>query len=102
MNILIMTIGSRGDIQPFLCLAIGLRKYGHNVRIAGFEVFRQFITRCERCRMLLMLCCYGDNTRQLRVRFLPAGRRPQEAHGPVPEQPALLSQVCVNGQLILM
>eukprot|EP00051_Salpingoeca_urceolata_P011086 m.136731 g.136731 ORF g.136731 m.136731 type:complete len:920 (+) comp16980_c0_seq3:426-3185(+) len=42
-TILIMTIGSRGDIQPFVALGKGLQNYGHRVRLAGFEVFRDFV-----------------------------------------------------------
>eukprot|EP00053_Salpingoeca_punica_P020007 m.205849 g.205849 ORF g.205849 m.205849 type:complete len:897 (+) comp17768_c0_seq2:120-2810(+) len=43
LDILMLTIGSRGDIQPFLCYAISLQKRGHRVRLAGFSVFRSFI-----------------------------------------------------------
>ena len=34
MKILLTTIGSRGDIQPYIALAIGLQKSGHEVKIA--------------------------------------------------------------------
>jgi sterol 3beta-glucosyltransferase len=35
MRITLLTYGSRGDIQPFLALAVGLQKAGHTVRLAG-------------------------------------------------------------------
>jgi sterol 3beta-glucosyltransferase len=35
MNIILMAFGSRGDIQPFLALALALQKRGHNVRLAA-------------------------------------------------------------------
>lgn len=35
MRITLLTYGSRGDFQPFLALALGLRKAGHAVRLAG-------------------------------------------------------------------
>jgi sterol 3beta-glucosyltransferase len=35
MNITLMTIGSRGDVQPFLALAIALRERGHSVMLAA-------------------------------------------------------------------
>lgn len=44
MNIVIMVIGSRGDVQPFLKIGQLLRdKYGHRVRIATHPTFRKFI-----------------------------------------------------------
>jgi sterol 3beta-glucosyltransferase len=35
MRITILTYGSRGDVQPFLALALGLQKTGHTVRLAA-------------------------------------------------------------------
>lgn len=35
MRITLLTYGSRGDFQPFLALALGLREAGHAVRLAG-------------------------------------------------------------------
>ncbi|WP_136658917.1 glycosyltransferase [Nitratireductor sp. XY-223] len=43
MKILILTIGSRGDVQPYLALAKGLKKAGHAVTLATCERFRDFI-----------------------------------------------------------
>lgn len=44
LNIVIMVIGSRGDIQPFLKVAKLLKeKYGHRVRIASHPTFRDFV-----------------------------------------------------------
>jgi UDP:flavonoid glycosyltransferase YjiC (YdhE family) len=44
MNIVIMVIGSRGDIQPFLKIGKILRdKYQHRVRIATHPTFRKFV-----------------------------------------------------------
>ena len=40
MNVTILTIGSRGDVQPFVALGVGLRDAGHKVTLAtgkGFE-----------------------------------------------------------------
>lgn len=44
MKIMILTVGSRGDIQPFLALAVGLQKAGHAVTINTSATFRDFIT----------------------------------------------------------
>ena len=35
MNITILTHGTRGDVQPFVALALGLQKAGHRVRLAA-------------------------------------------------------------------
>ena len=44
LNIVILIIGSRGDIQPFLRVGKILRNnYGHRVRIATHPVFKDFV-----------------------------------------------------------
>ncbi|KAK5108673.1 hypothetical protein LTR62_008078 [Meristemomyces frigidus] len=44
MNIVIMVIGSRGDIQPFLKLGKILKEqHGHRVRVATHPTFRDFV-----------------------------------------------------------
>ena len=46
LNIVIMVIGSRGDIQPFLKLGKLLKEdHGHRVRIATHPAFKQFIEK---------------------------------------------------------
>ena len=44
MLITILTIGSRGDVQPFIALGVELRKAGHRVRVATFENFESSVT----------------------------------------------------------
>ncbi|MFZ6028487.1 MAG: glycosyltransferase [Chloroflexota bacterium] len=42
MKITILTVGSRGDVQPYIALGLGLQDAGHQVRLAtesGFESF---------------------------------------------------------------
>lgn len=43
LNIVIMVLGSRGDIQPFLRIGQVLREYGHRVRIASHPAFKDFV-----------------------------------------------------------
>ena len=43
MKITILTYGSRGDVQPFLALAIGLQKAGHRVKLAAPHYFADFV-----------------------------------------------------------
>ncbi len=44
MNITILTYGSRGDVQPFVALALGLQKNGHVVKLAAPHKFDEFVT----------------------------------------------------------
>lgn len=39
MKTLILTIGSRGDVQPYIALGAGLRRAGHRVTLATLEAF---------------------------------------------------------------
>ncbi len=43
LRIVIVTIGSRGDVQPYIALSQGLIRAGHNVTIATHEEFRGFV-----------------------------------------------------------
>lgn len=43
MKVTIMTFGSRGDVQPFIAFACGLRKAGYHVRIATHASFESFV-----------------------------------------------------------
>ncbi|MCL4272190.1 MAG: glycosyltransferase [Anaerolineales bacterium] len=43
MNITILTFGSRGDIQPFLPLSLGLMSRGHNVILAAPTRFKPLV-----------------------------------------------------------
>jgi UDP:flavonoid glycosyltransferase YjiC (YdhE family) len=45
LNIVVMVIGSRGDIQPFVRIAQVLVSYGHRVRIATHPAFRDFVEK---------------------------------------------------------
>jgi sterol 3beta-glucosyltransferase len=45
MNITILTYGSRGDVQPFVALALGLKKAGHSVRLAAPQRFTNLIAQ---------------------------------------------------------
>jgi len=44
LNIVILIVGSRGDVQPFLAFGKGLQQAGHRVRLATHVNFRQFVT----------------------------------------------------------
>ncbi len=44
MNITILTQGSRGDVQPYVALGLGLKRAGYHVRMPAPEIFRGLIT----------------------------------------------------------
>ncbi len=43
MRFTLLTIGSRGDVQPLVALGQGLRRAGHVVQVATFESFRPLV-----------------------------------------------------------
>ena len=44
MQITILALGSRGDVQPYVALGKGLREAGHTVRILATQEFQSLIT----------------------------------------------------------
>jgi len=45
MKITILTYGSRGDVQPFLALAVGLQNAGHQIKLAAPHRFEAFVNQ---------------------------------------------------------
>jgi sterol 3beta-glucosyltransferase len=43
MKIILPTIGTRGDVQPYIALALGLGKAGHNVTLASHPCMRGLV-----------------------------------------------------------
>ena len=43
LNIVIQVVGSRGDVQPFVALGEELKSYGHRIRLATHDVFKEFV-----------------------------------------------------------
>lgn len=46
MRVLIVAVGSRGDVAPFTGLGTALRADGHSVTIAAYEMFADLVTGC--------------------------------------------------------
>lgn len=44
MRITILTMGTRGDVQPYLALALGLKASGHAVKLAASKDFAAMVT----------------------------------------------------------
>ncbi|NER99587.1 MAG: glycosyltransferase family 1 protein, partial [Symploca sp. SIO1B1] len=45
MKITIITVGSRGDVQPYLALGVGLQQAGYTVRLATHDTFKALTLR---------------------------------------------------------
>jgi len=43
MKITILSVGTRGDVQPYIALGLGLRAVGHDVQIATPSNFEEFV-----------------------------------------------------------
>ncbi len=46
MRVLIVAVGSRGDVAPFTGLATALNAAGHDTVVAGYEMFASLVTGC--------------------------------------------------------
>lgn len=44
MQITILTLGSRGDVQPFVALGLGLQQAGYKVRLATHANFKEMVS----------------------------------------------------------
>jgi sterol 3beta-glucosyltransferase len=71
MNITILTYGSRGDLQPFLALAVGLQKAGHKVTLTGPQRFSDFAAAFD----VTYVSLPGDPA-ELSLAFNQAGANP--------------------------
>ena len=45
IKVVMLTIGSRGDIQPFISLALGLNARGYDTKIVTHSCFEEFVTK---------------------------------------------------------
>ncbi|KAF3332004.1 sterol 3-beta-glucosyltransferase UGT80B1 [Carex littledalei] len=43
LNVAMLVVGTRGDVQPFIAFAKRLQEFGHNVRLATHVNFRKFV-----------------------------------------------------------
>jgi sterol 3beta-glucosyltransferase len=73
-RILLLTSGTRGDVQPFVALARGLRRAGHDVSLCTHERFRGFVEE-HGVRYAFM------NDDLLRLADTPEGRALTEGRG---------------------
>ncbi len=43
MRVVVLAIGSRGDIQPYVALSVALQAAGHKVQLAGAAIFKDLV-----------------------------------------------------------
>ncbi|MBI9046313.1 MAG: glycosyltransferase family 1 protein [Anaerolineaceae bacterium] len=43
MKITVNTFGTRGDVQPYIALSLGLQRSGHSIRIVTHQIFESFV-----------------------------------------------------------
>src|SRR5690348_10053453 len=76
MNIILMGYGSRGDVQPFLGLAVALRQRGHQVMLAAPGDFEAQIKAYDisyiRIPITNMEMLQRDSAKQVANRITPA------------------------------
>lgn len=68
MHITMLCYGSRGDVQPYLALALGLARAGHSVRLAAPGLFEPLVRQyaCQVEDRLTFFELPGDPTRLMR------------------------------------
>jgi sterol 3beta-glucosyltransferase len=71
MKITILSYGSRGDVQPFLALAVGLQKAGHVVCLAAPHCFAKFIEQYN-----VPFAPLPGDPQEISARFNDAGQNP--------------------------
>ncbi len=86
MRIVILALGSRGDVQPYIALGLGLRAAGHDVRLATYANFEASV----RSRGLGFFPVLGDIHA---LRSSESGRVRQEEIG---NNPLLLSRLLLE------
>lgn len=72
MRIVILSMGTRGDVQPYIALGLGFQRSGHRVRIAAPEAYEAFVTS----HGLDFAPLAGDPTQFIRSLVDDAGHNP--------------------------
>src|SRR5690349_21071774 len=90
MRVLLSTIGSRGDVQPLVALALHLKALGHEVRLCAPPDFRDWIESFG-----IPVTPIGPEVRKFAAPR-PAGTPPQSP--PTPEQRRQMAEASVATQ----
>lgn len=109
MKITITTIGSRGDVQPYVALGMGLRRAGYDVNIATHGMFEEFVRRHELGFSLIRTNPKEMLESELGQEWLRSGRNPikffriavEFAQEFLKELSADIQRVCVGSDMII-
>jgi len=74
MRITIITVGTRGDVQPLLALGLGLKAAGHKVQLASNPIFEDFVKSRG-----LDFAPVGDNSQEWVKQFFAQSSRTKSA-----------------------
>jgi len=80
VRVAVLAMGSRGDVEPFLALAAGLRRRGHTVVVATHAEFATLVTGAG-----VEFAELGGNPRE--ALSSPQGRCPPRACRPCGRRP---------------
>ncbi|KAF8721986.1 Glycosyltransferase family 1 protein, partial [Rhizoctonia solani] len=92
MNINIMVVGSRGEVQPYVALGQQLQEYGHIVRISTHEMFRPLVKHAG----LRFFSIGGDPSNLAEYMFLNAGpvsRSDNIKKGDIEKNQSMISEI---------
>ncbi|KAJ7577401.1 hypothetical protein C8J56DRAFT_366855 [Mycena floridula] len=95
MNIVIMIVGSRGDVQPYVALGRRLLRDGHRIRLATHETFRTFVGEAG----LEFFAIGGDPAELMSYMVKNPGLMPGMAsltNGDIPRKRKMLTEM-ING-----
>ncbi|GAX62216.1 glycosyl transferase, related to UDP-glucuronosyltransferase [Candidatus Scalindua japonica] len=74
MKITIITLGTRGDVQPYIALALGLKKSGYDVTIAVPTNFKSFVASYG-LKYYLLQVDYNDFLNSTEIKSVMAGSK---------------------------
>jgi hypothetical protein len=97
MKILIIVVGTRGDVQPFVYLALELKRQGHTVRVATHAEYRNDVTKHD----LLFYPLAGDPRKLSEYMVKTAGRLipdllNEEERAQLPEKMQMIKDICYS------
>lgn len=100
MKVVMMVVGTRGDVQPFVTLGLALRAQGHRVRLATHAMYRPLVVEEAGLEFYPL---GGDPLKLSAYMVKTAGRvfpfklpDHQEMTKDVPEQRAMLSEIILS------
>jgi vancomycin aglycone glucosyltransferase len=89
MRVLLSTIGSRGDVQLILALAVKLQELGHKARVCAPPDFRELVEG------------YGISFVPVGQEVRPTASRPRDTQPPITEKIRQIMEETITGQFVV-